>query len=145
MGKVLAEVGFLYPIMILALIIPVAGPLHLYSETPLFKRAILLSGLAGLLPPRPVDVQDLIYHKTCEKLDFSDLPPSQRAGRMLNLPAVELAKIAFQVEICPTSDGEFIPTTEWIRHENFKPLPEWCDSLVIGSYKDEVLNPLLPI
>ncbi|KAI5838523.1 Alpha/Beta hydrolase protein [Morchella snyderi] len=115
----------------------IAGSLHLYSEVPLFKRAILLSGLAGLLPPRPVDAQEMIYLTTCEKLDFADLPPTQRAERMLNISATQLAKIAFQVEICPTSDGEFIPIKEWVRHENFKPLPDWCESLVIGSCKDE--------
>lgn len=116
----------------------VAGSIHLYSQTPLLKRAILLSGLAGLLPPRPISAQNEIYKDTLEKLGLNKIPDSERVGRFLHINAAELGKIAFKVEICPTSDGKIVPTTEWLRYEGFGPLPEWCQSIVIGSCKDEV-------
>ncbi len=117
---------------------PAAGSLHLYSKERLFDRAILLSGLAGLLPPRPIDAQHAAYLDLCQKLGITTKDPSERSKQLLEADAVEIGNQAFAVQTVPTADGNFIPTTEWIRHENFHPKPEWCKELTIGSCRDEV-------
>lgn len=114
-----------------------SGSIHLYSQTRLFDRAILLSGLAGLLPPRPVEAQHEHYLELCEKLNITTQNPQQRAAAFLEAPAIDIAKLAFDVQTVPTSDGTLIPSHSWIRHENFKPNPQWCKSVLIGTCRDE--------
>ncbi|KAI5817290.1 Alpha/Beta hydrolase protein [Pyronema omphalodes] len=114
-----------------------SGSLHLYSKTRLFDRAILLSGLAGLLPPRPVEDQQKEYLEVCKKLGIETEDPGERARQFLNASAKDIAEPAFDVQTVPTSDGDLIPTKDWVRFENFTPDPDWCKSLLIGSCKDE--------
>ncbi|KAF8253641.1 alpha/beta-hydrolase, partial [Wilcoxina mikolae CBS 423.85] len=114
-----------------------SGSIHLYSPARLFDRAILLSGLAGLLPPRPVEAQHEHYLELCKKLNITTSNPQQRAAAFLGTPAIDIAKLAFDVQTVPTSDGTLIPSRSWIRHENFTPNPQWCKSVLIGSCRDE--------
>ncbi|KAI5802872.1 Alpha/Beta hydrolase protein [Pyronema domesticum] len=114
-----------------------SGSLHLYSKTRLFDRAILLSGLAGLLPPRPIEDQQIEYLGVCKKLGIETEEPGERARQFLNASPKDVAEPAFNVQTVLTSDWDLIPTKDWVRFENFSPDPEWCKSLLVGSCRDE--------
>ena len=60
-----------------------------------------------------------------------------------------MAKVAFDVKVVPTSDGKFIPTEKWLRHDAFirggredggLQWPDWCEGAIVGSCKDEVCH-----
>lgn len=104
----------------------------------------MISGLAGLLPPRPVSAQHEHYLELCQKLGITTQDPDERGKQFMASGAIEIGKLAFDVQTVPTTDGNIIPLKdEWIRHENFKPLPSWCKSIIIGSCRDEVAMALL--
>ncbi|KAF8536625.1 Alpha/Beta hydrolase protein [Trichophaea hybrida] len=77
------------------------------------------------------------YLELCKKLNITASNPQQRAAEFLGTPAIDIAKLAFDVQTVPTSDGTLIPSHSWIRHENFTPNPQWCKSVLIGSCRDE--------
>ncbi|KAF8446945.1 Alpha/Beta hydrolase protein [Terfezia claveryi] len=135
----------------------VSGSIHLYSPTPLFNRAILLSGLAGLLPPRPLSAQRPYFHETLQKLgittkDSQDgenniaTPNADELRQFMDMAAEEVVKVAFDVNIVPTTDGNVIPTQKWLSHDAFirggkedggLQWPDWCEGAMVGSCKDE--------
>ncbi|KAF8427701.1 Alpha/Beta hydrolase protein [Tirmania nivea] len=133
-----------------------SSSIHLYSPTPLFNRAILLSGLAGLLPPRPLSAQTSHFRETLQKLGITKkaengenttaTPSAEELQQFMDMSAEEVAKVAFDVKVVPTADGKLIPTQKWLRHDAFirgektdggLQWPDWCEGAMVGSCKDE--------
>lgn len=58
-------------------------------------------------------------------------------GTVLLETGLKIADFAFKAQTVPTTDSNLIHQQGWIRHEDFRPNPTWCSSVLIGSCKDE--------
>ncbi|KAI5783661.1 Alpha/Beta hydrolase protein [Geopyxis carbonaria] len=107
-----------------------SGGLHLLAEKAQFRRAILLSGMPGLLPARPREAQEKCWGELCEKLGV----PGEAVK---TLEAAKVAEVAFDVQTVPTRDDDVVPGEGWLRHEGYRPKPKWCTEVLVGMCSDE--------
>ncbi|KAF2000989.1 para-nitrobenzyl esterase [Amniculicola lignicola CBS 123094] len=115
---------------------------QLFSEEPLFKRAISMSGTPIMLKPLPPPVAEVSYQTVMKELGLENASVEERIERLTTIDADELvSKTPMTVALIPFLDGDMVPsvtTLEKISDPAF-PLPgrEWCTELMLGDCKHD--------
>lgn len=125
--------------------------LHLLSEQPLFKRAIVMSGTYFLLRPLERNVQEESYNAAIAALGLEDKTPKERIKALLETPAQELiSKLPPSIPFIPAVDEDLIPHTLTFsqtgdRDSKLLRGKNWCKDLMIGDAQVDVSIDLDPI
>lgn len=117
----------------------VSTAIHLHSEQPLFKRAMMMSGSTLLMGPVPEAVAEANYQKAVKLLGLDGLSSTERVRRFVEMDGQELRETLLKggVASLPVIDGNICPTAV-----NFKsvmdgslelPGREWCNGLLLGD------------
>ncbi|KAK6441211.1 hypothetical protein LTR95_002571 [Oleoguttula sp. CCFEE 5521] len=112
---------------------------HLHSKTPLFRRAMLMSGTTLLMGPVPAAATEATYSRAVQALDLSELSDAKVVARLCNMDGLELRGnfVRAGVFAFPSVDGEIAPSeVTWTNvMDGSLPLKgrEWCEAVVIGD------------
>nr|OQO31630.1 hypothetical protein B0A51_00782 [Rachicladosporium sp. CCFEE 5018] len=112
---------------------------HLHSKTPLFKRAMLMSGTTLLMRPLPTAATEATYSRAVQALGFSELSASETVARLCNMDGQEMRGNLMKAGVFafPSVDGEIAPSeVTWTNvMDGSLPLKgrEWCEAIVIGD------------
>ncbi|KAJ5371402.1 uncharacterized protein N7496_007494 [Penicillium cataractarum] len=112
---------------------------HLHSQTPLFNRAIVMSGSSLLIQPLPYEIHEQNYQKAMAALGLADASPEDRVKALLELPGQELiTKLPPSVRYVPALDSDLVVpgvTHAEVGNLESKVLPgkDWCKELLIGD------------
>ncbi|KAJ5313307.1 uncharacterized protein N7443_000191 [Penicillium atrosanguineum] len=82
---------------------------HLHSQTPLFKRAISMSGTSLFVQALPYHVHEENYAKAIAALGLTDLTAEDRVQALLTMPSHELlAKLPPSILVAPAIDSDIV-------------------------------------
>lgn len=120
----------------------VSTAVHLHSELPLFKRAILMSGSTLLMGPSPQARAETSYQKAVKALDLESLSPEERIQKLVSMDGQLLRTtllqrgVGSQVSV-PLVDGEICPVEvdfESVMNGSLSlPGRQWCESVMMGD------------
>jgi hypothetical protein len=117
---------------------------HLQSQTPLFKRAIVLSGTSLLIQPLPYEVHEENYKQAIAALGLADASAEDRVQALLEIPGQEIVtKLPHSVRYAPAIDSDIVipgVTFSAVGSLESKALrgKEWCQELLIGDAEADV-------
>ncbi|GKZ80228.1 hypothetical protein AnigIFM56816_004445 [Aspergillus niger] len=125
---------------------------HLDSETPLFKRAILMSGSRFFVQALPYDAHEVNYRQAISALGLENATSDERIKALLEIPGQDLlAKLPPSVLTAPAVDGDTVPSNVTYaqvadRTSNIPKGKQWCRDLLIGDaqYDINILAILMP-
>ncbi|GJP95678.1 carboxylesterase [Aspergillus niger] len=125
---------------------------HLDSETPLFKRAILMSGSRFFVQALPYDAHEENYRQAISALGLENATSDEKIKALLETPGQDLlAKLPPSVLTAPAVDGDMVPSTVTYaqvadRTSNIPKGKQWCRDLLIGDaqYDSNILAILMP-
>ncbi|KAJ5894816.1 hypothetical protein N7495_006507 [Penicillium taxi] len=112
---------------------------QLHSQTPLFKRAIAISGTSLLLPALPYPVHEDNYQKAITALGLQNATAEERVKALVEMPGSDLVnKLPPSILSMPALDGDFIQPgvtyTELLKSDSsILPGKRWCKDLFIGD------------
>ncbi|KAJ5159476.1 uncharacterized protein N7482_006480 [Penicillium canariense] len=111
----------------------------LQSQTPLFKRAIAMSGTSLLVQALPYEVHEDNYEKAMAQLGLADASAEDRIKALLDMPGQELvAKLPPSILFVPALDGDIIyPGVTYAELGRLQSKvfsgKHWCKDLLIGD------------
>lgn len=120
----------------------VSTAVHLHSEQPLFKRAMLMSGSTLLKGPSPMVIADDNYRKASEVLGLDSLGPQERIQKLVSMDGQQLRLTLFDHGVAPLIsiplvDGDLCPVQVDFKSvmDGSLTLPgrQWCESVLIGD------------
>lgn len=114
--------------------------LHTQPSTPLFTRAVFMSGDPMVRRPRDMTWQNNHYLSIAHTLKLTRLSPHANKQYFFNVPAIDLAEAlpAFS-HWSPVIDGKLIRgeiTMGMLR--DGKGRPEWCKEVLVGDTEHDV-------
>jgi hypothetical protein len=121
----------------------VAVNLHLMSEKPRFKRAIMQSGQARLIGPKTIEFHEKFYSMCLETLKLDKLTKSERVEELRTMSLDKLVN-------CPPPESMYQPCVDGVLYKsvpywddladpkNLFDKPDWCESVMFGECKDDV-------
>ncbi|KAK6532155.1 hypothetical protein TWF694_003315 [Orbilia ellipsospora] len=120
----------------------------LQLSTPLFNRALVMSGSATLRPSKAENQQEDLYHDVIKALDLVESTKDQRAEALSTLGTQELiSKLPPLIHVGPSLEAGFLDDIVTLQTISKKTTPSWCEELVIGDclhdascFKTRVLN-----
>ncbi|KAG4431617.1 hypothetical protein IFR05_012910 [Cadophora sp. M221] len=122
--------------------------MHILSGTPLFDRAILMSGCAPTMGPFPLPLLDKSWSKLCQNSRVDALETYQQRLEKLRLqtPGEAMKNNGLSTTLAPLADGTYLPPS-WKAGDAH--LPTRCKEIIIGNTLVEaiifdVLAKLLP-
>lgn len=116
--------------------------MHLFSEEPLFKRVISMSGTPIMLKPLPVEVTEIAYSGIMKELGLENATVEERIQVLMTISPEDLiAKTPMTVPLVPFLDGNMIKERTTFsslssRNKNSTysaPGHNWCEELMIGD------------
>lgn len=107
---------------------------HILTGSPLFDRAILMSGSAPTLGPLPFDLYEKAWKDLCDKSGVEDGTPAKRLERLRALSPEDLLQTYSKVVMGAVADGVLLPSS-W-RLEDAQP-PTRCKAIIIGDTRVE--------
>lgn len=120
----------------------VSTAVHLHSEFPLFKRAILMSGSTLLMGPSPQERAETAYQKAVEALNLESLSPEDRLQKLVSMDGQLLRTTLLQHGVgpqvsIPLIDGDLCPVgvdSKSVLDGSLNlPGKHWCDSVMLGD------------
>jgi carboxylesterase type B len=127
----------------------VSTAVHLHSEQPLFKRAMLMSGSTLLMGPAPITAAEGNYQAALEALGLDSLTSQERLRKLVTMDAQQLRQtllehgVAPKVSI-PLVDGGLCPVGVDFKAviEGSLDLPgrHWCEGVLLGDCQFDVGN-----
>lgn len=117
----------------------VSTSVHLHSEQPLFKRAMMMSGSTLLMGPVPETVAEANYQKAVKLLGIDSLSSKDRVRRLVEMDGQELRATLLKggVTPLPVIDSDICPTGVDFKSVMDGSLKlsgkEWCSGLVLGD------------
>lgn len=129
----------------------VSTAVHLHSEQPLFKRAMMMSGSTLLMKPVPEFVAETNYQRAIELLELDALSPKERVQKLLEMDGQKLRATLLQggVTPLPVIDGEICPVgvtfQNVINGSIDMPARNWCEGLILGDCAFDVRNHTNPM
>lgn len=120
----------------------VSTAVHLQSEKPLFRRAMLMSGSTLLMGPSPIKLGDAGYHKAIEALGLESLSSQDRIQKLVTMDGQHLRSTLFDSGVAPQVSIPLVDTDICPTSVDFKsvmdgtlklPGKEWCEGLVLGD------------
>ncbi|KAK6508772.1 hypothetical protein TWF481_003542 [Arthrobotrys musiformis] len=120
----------------------------LQLPTPLFNRAMVMSGSATLRPSKTGQQQEALYNDVIQALGLTDSPSGKRAEELVKLsPDILISKLPPLVHVGPSIEPGFLDDVVTLNTIAGKTRPSWCHELVIGDcfhdascFKTRVLN-----
>ncbi|RDW82576.1 hypothetical protein BP6252_03688 [Coleophoma cylindrospora] len=109
---------------------------HILSGSPLFDRAILMSGSAPVLGPSPMARYQAAWDALLHKCGLQDEEPMQRLEKLRAMDALELTQKYTSQAMGAVGDGKLLPTTWSMWEEN--PTTR-CKSIIIGDVAVEAI------
>ncbi|KAF2685791.1 carboxylesteras-like protein [Lentithecium fluviatile CBS 122367] len=115
---------------------------QLYSQEPLFKRAISMSGTPIILKPLPKPVTEMAYGNIMKALDLGGASVEERIEKLTKISPEDLVVATPMTEpLIPFLDGDIIPvrtsfkglTRDAKELEAEVPGRQWCKDLMIGD------------
>lgn len=125
----------------------VSTAVHLSSEKPLFKRAMLMSGSTLLMGPSPMGRAEPSYMKAVKALELDSLSAQERIERLVSMDGHRLRSTLFERGVAPQVsiplvDGDICPTSvdfKAVMEGTLKiPGEQWCESLILGDCNFDV-------
>ncbi|GAB7342728.1 hypothetical protein MBLNU457_g0875t1 [Dothideomycetes sp. NU457] len=108
---------------------------HLHSKTPLFKRAVIMSGTDLLV--RPSHPSEDNYNSVLSCLKLESKSPDEQLSSLTTMPAMHLLSIPPSVHFGPVIDSDIVHTapsfTSISTSEPALPATTWLKSFVIGD------------
>lgn len=120
----------------------VSTAVHLHSEQPLFKRAMLMSGSTLLKGPSPMAIADGNYQKALKVLGLDSLAPLERIQKLVSMDGQQLRATLFENGVAPLVsiplvDGDLCPVAIDFKSvmDGSLSLPgrQWCESVLLGD------------
>lgn len=120
----------------------VSTAVHLHSEQPLFKRAMLMSGSTLLKGPAPLAVAEAVYEKVSKVLDLDSLTPQERVQKLVSMDGQQLRATLLQSGFAPQVamplvDGDICPIGVDFKAvmDGTLDLPgrHWCEGVLLGD------------
>jgi carboxylesterase type B len=129
----------------------VSTAVHLHSEQPLFKRAMLMSGSTLLMGPSPIEIANGNYQKASTVLGLDSLTPQERVQKLVSMDGQQLRSTLAQHGVAPLVsiplvDGDLCPVKI-----DFKTVMDgslslsgrqWCESVLLGDCAFDVSVPI---
>ncbi|RVD80116.1 uncharacterized protein DFL_008023 [Arthrobotrys flagrans] len=120
----------------------------LQLSTPLFTRALVMSGSATLRPSKGEHQQEALYNDVIQALDLKKKSSEERRNKLNELsPDDVISKLPPLVHVGPSIEPGFLDDVVTLNTIAEKTRPSWCDELVIGDcfhdascFKTRVLN-----
>lgn len=105
--------------------------MHILSGTPLFDRAILMSGSGPTMGPLPLKIIERGWNKLCEATEVTAEAVEQKLARLRSLSQDEIMqKCGARTTFAPLGDGKYLPTS-WRLGD---PHPDGrCKEIIIGN------------
>lgn len=106
------------------------------TQKNLFKRAVMMSGVAGTQAPMPVEYHESLFRSLCQ-INGIDPDASDRLERVRNLPveniieAVKMLPSTWAVLADPSFFGPTIPTKD--NSAELMKRNSWVDSVIMGE------------
>lgn len=116
--------------------------MHLFSEEPLFKRVISMSGTPIMLKPLPIEVTEMAYSSIMKELGLENATVEERIQKLTSISPEDLvAKTPMSTPLIPFLDGDIIPerttfsalSSQAGSYTPSVPCREWCEELMIGD------------
>jgi carboxylesterase type B len=132
----------------------VSTAVHLHSEQPLFKRAMLMSGSTLLKGPSPMAIADRNYQRASKVLGLDSLAPQERVHELVSMDGQQLRSTLFQHGVAPLIsiplvDGDLCPVGVDFKSvmDGSLSLPgrQWCGSVLLGDCAFDVSEPSLRV
>jgi carboxylesterase type B len=132
----------------------VSTAVHLHSEQPLFKRAMLMSGSTLLKGPSPMAIADRNYQRASKVLGLDSLAPQGRVHELVSMDGQQLRSTLFQHGVAPLIsiplvDGDLCPVGVDFKSvmDGSLSLPgrQWCGSVLLGDCAFDVSEPSLRV
>lgn len=120
----------------------VSTAVHLHSEQPLFKRAMLMSGSTLLTGPSPMAIANGNYQKATKVLGLDSLAPKERVQNLVSMNGQQLRSTLFENGVAPLVsiplvDGDLCPVEIDFKTvlDGSLSLPgrQWCESVLLGD------------
>ncbi|RAK76825.1 putative carboxylesterase [Aspergillus fijiensis CBS 313.89] len=117
---------------------------HLESETPLFKRAILMSGNRFFSPSLPYESHEQSYKQAMAALGLAGASPEERIEALLKSPGEDLvAKVPPSITPTFAVDGDLVPSaitySQLADKTNHIPKgKDWCQDLMVGDAQIDI-------
>jgi carboxylesterase type B len=109
---------------------------HMLSGSPLFDRAILMSGTAGTLGPLPMDLYQKEWDNLARECGIQNGSSAERLGKLRALDADRLLQLYTSKPLGPYGDSKFLPFTWTLDEET--PLSR-CNAVILGDVRVEGL------
>ena len=107
---------------------------HILTGSPLFDRAICMSGAAPTLGPLPLETYERAWSDLCEKTDTRGDTPSDRLEKLRSLKAEDIVHKYTSAAMGPMGDGKLLPFSWHLGDEH---PPSRCKELIIGDTRVE--------
>lgn len=124
----------------------VSTAVHLHSEQPLFRRAVMMSGSTLLMGPVPQAVAEMSYQKSIDLLELGALSPKERVQKLLEMDGQKLRATLLQGGFAPLPviDGDVCPVGVDFKSvmDGSINLPgrNWCEGIFLGDCAFDVGN-----
>ncbi|KAK6535773.1 hypothetical protein TWF281_000025 [Arthrobotrys megalospora] len=120
----------------------------LQLSTPLFNRALVMSGSATLRPSKAEHQQEALYNDVIQALDLTSNSTEDRNAELNRLsPDDIISKLPPLVHVGPSIEPGFLDDVVTLNTIASKTKSSWCDEIVIGDcfhdascFKTRVLN-----
>ncbi|KAK6362571.1 hypothetical protein TWF730_000028 [Orbilia blumenaviensis] len=120
----------------------------LQLSTPLFNRALVMSGSATLRPSKSEQQQEALYNDVVKALDLENRSSEDIGNELSKLaPDEVISKLPPLVHVGPSIESGFLDDVVTLNTIAGKTQPSWCNELVIGDcfhdascFKTRVLN-----
>ena len=124
--------------------------LHLFSEQPLYDRAVAFGGSCVTRPPLPPIVHETVYQQVVTALGLDEMSSEDRINALVTLSVDEvITKLPPSVQFNACIDGDLVGSPlsyAAVADPNDPTLPgkKWCKALAIGDCGFDVKHILLP-
>jgi carboxylesterase type B len=109
---------------------------HILTGSPLFDRAIMMSGSGPTLGPLPIDFFEKAWTSLCEKSGIQSDTPSERLKQLRALRPEDLIENYSKAPLGPLADGKLLPSS-W-RLDQPQP-PTRCKAVILGDTRVEAI------
>ena len=103
---------------------------HLLSGSPLFDRAIMMSGAGPTLGPFPLKAHERPWQKFCKNAGAQEDNGISRVNHLRSLSAEEVIKLYPLSAMGPWADGKLLPSSLRYAH---KYIPNRCKTIILGD------------
>lgn len=115
----------------------------MYSETPLFNRAIATGGSPLLVKPALPPYHEFVYEQVVQSLGLKEKTAEERLNALLTIPLTEIMKLIPPHVAYMPMKGEFLPITPSFQAfgdvgDVSIPGKKWCQALMMGDCQFDV-------